>query len=1305
MKNLRLILLNGMELVDWECPKCSSLQPPSPPGTPVQQAQRPATVLKRTHTHLPATNIPAQVPAPVPSTGIPVLLSWNADGISTKKAELSNFITNNPDVKIILIQETKLMATDKTPFLPNFSAVRLDRNAKTRGGGLLTYVHQSIPFRRIQRQTVNNQTIEILDVSIKIADAWIYASNIYWPPKSKRDETPTIPFGTHHITTGDFNAHSVMWDSSLDPDERGDWIEDWLTDAHLFCISDPHQPTRIPRSGGKHSSPDTTLVGSFLLNTATWRVGPLLGSDHFPQLITLLPQSVDAPNQGNKKKLTFSLKHADWNVFAEQLDIAIADCSCTSLGARAKEFSAAILKAAKKAIPMKAAKPSKRKAVWSAEIATAVSLRNKLARDMHNNRAPFLLQCATVRELVAAEQLKRWREFASTLHLSSDQRKVYSTIRAIATRPDSRTPNEALVANGKTLTTDRTKANAFARFYSANSKLRIRKEDRVLHSEVATTINSLKYGPPQQSECSLTPQELTAAIRAASANSAPGADQVHPSMIKHLTESALIHLLAIFDDCWSQGYFPQCWKSAITVTIPKPGKCLSEMKSYRPISLLSTVGKLLEKIISTRLQSITQQILPPEQSAYRSTRSAEDVLLSLTQYVSDGFQKRKPAERTTLACVDYSAAFDRVWHLGLIRKMSHSLPGRYVRFVRSFLCNRTFRVRIASSLSRTNVQKNGTPQGSCLSPMLFILYTADLPAHIHAASNSTKVGMYADDVAVWNRSSNLAHSQSEIQKALDAITEWSDHNYMSLNPSKSEAILLTPSTHEHKHDLDLKIRGVRILTPKTITYLGVAIDHGLFFHTHAANLVASVGRRTRAMGMLSGQNWGVTAEDLARLHSSFVLPKLRYCLPAFGAHLSPASITKINTAILKGARITTGLLYGTPNDAIWIESRGIAFNTEIKRACLISHEKSLRMDDTNPRAIAATEASSIRLPNKKSSRAMSQELLDQMDLPTERLPLVELVPPWMEHNIKCKASLPTATKKTDANIRTVAELAIRSHLPVDICIYTDGSAEAGSANGGSAAVFTKGDPSSPIRLKVLKEPAGAACSSYVCELLAIKMALQECAKSFSNSSILIISDSQSAISAIQSSSFATHPYIAEIGRIASSLPVVSAIYCPSHVGVIGNEWADEEARAAAAMDQYTTAIDFPSARCFIKQQITNPAPNHQLTRDVFSLGLVTRNLLSDETCRREMRKIRSGHSIRLAAFRHRLDDSISESCRFCHIEPETITHLLCCKSLSSQLRNSFGTRRPPLSILATDERSAHTYLTDIGVFDASAAPT
>jgi ribonuclease HI len=332
---------------------------------------------------------------------------------------------------------------------------------------------------------------------------------------------------------------------------------------------------------------------------------------------------------------------------------------------------------------------------------------------------------------------------------------------------------------------------------------------------------------------------------------------------------------------------------------------------------------------------------------------------------------------------------------------------------------------------------------------------------------------------------------------------------------------------------------------------------------------------------------------------------------------------------------------------------------------------------------------------------MSCELLESVDLPTERLPLTQLTPPWLQTKITCTPSFSSEVNKADPAIKVEAERVIRDHsATTDICVYTDGSATGGFINGGSAAIFTMGDPSAPVRLKTLMQPAGAACSSYTCELLAIKIALEECVTHHPHANILIVSDSQSAISAIQGGAFAPHPYVADISRLASDLQLVHATYCPSHIGVIGNEWADVAANTAATMDQHNTAVDFQSSKRHIIRSINNPAPTHHLTSEVFKEGFTKRNFLPNEVDRKEMRRIRCGHSKLLAAYRNRLDPSASDSCRFCDDNPETITHLLRCPALAIPLQQQFGEPEAPVSTTATDEIGAHAYLCKIGVIDA-----
>jgi hypothetical protein len=149
-----------------------------------------------------------------------------------------------------------------------------------------------------------------------------------------------------------------------------------------------------------------------------------------------------------------------------------------------------------------------------------------------------------------------------------------------------------------------------------------------------------------------------------------------------------------------------------------------------------------------------------------------------------------------MALIDYTAAFDKVWHDGLIHKMINlGLPTKYVRWIKSFLTNRQSRVKVQDSLSRARNFRCGVPQGSVLSPRLFNIFTADLP---NVASN-VEVAAYADDVAIWKSGNNNIEDASTVQENLQAIKDWSDKWKLTINPTKCEVIHFTPDTRECKY--------------------------------------------------------------------------------------------------------------------------------------------------------------------------------------------------------------------------------------------------------------------------------------------------------------------------------------------------------------------------------------------------------------------------------------------------------------------------------------------------------------------------
>ena len=202
--------------------------------------------------------------------------------------------------------------------------------------------------------------------------------------------------------------------------------------------------------------------------------------------------------------------------------------------------------------------------------------------------------------------------------------------------------------------------------------------------------------------------EFLAAASNLSSSTATGPDKVAYPMLKHLPRSGMDFLFHIFNLSWSSQSFPSIWKTSSIIPIHKMGKPLNSPASFRPISLTSCVSKLFERIILSRLLFFLEynSILSPHQAGFRPVRSTLDQILYLSQFILDGFNKPRPGSRTILFTIDFSKAFDSVWHPALFHKLiSAGLPPCFARWTQSFLSdrrasmayqnhkNRSFRVR------------------------------------------------------------------------------------------------------------------------------------------------------------------------------------------------------------------------------------------------------------------------------------------------------------------------------------------------------------------------------------------------------------------------------------------------------------------------------------------------------------------------------------------------------------------------------------------------------------------------------------
>ena len=198
-----------------------------------------------------------------------------------------------------------------------------------------------------------------------------------------------------------------------------------------------------------------------------------------------------------------------------------------------------------------------------------------------------------------------------------------------------------------------------------------------------------------------------------------GPDRIHNNILTHLPEETITLLLEIFNTIWEEKYFPDTWRQATIIPIPKPGKDHTNPSNYRPIALTSCLCKLMEKLVNNRLMWYLEsnKKLSKLQSGYRKNRSTLDQLIRLETIIRNAFLK---GEHVTVVFFDIEKAFDTTWKAGILRDLHNmGLRGNLPDFINNFLQNRQFQIKIGSTLSNWHLQEEGVSQGSIISPILF----------------------------------------------------------------------------------------------------------------------------------------------------------------------------------------------------------------------------------------------------------------------------------------------------------------------------------------------------------------------------------------------------------------------------------------------------------------------------------------------------------------------------------------------------------------------------------------------------------
>ena len=407
--------------------------------------------------------------------------------------------------------------------------------------------------------------------------------------------------------------------------------------------------------------------------------------------------------------------------------------------------------------------------------------------------------------------------------------------------------------------------------------------------------NNLGSSKNSLDKVDIDPDKVKKILRTLNISKSAGPDNMHPRVLKELSEQLAEPLTYVFKVSISEGVLPEQWKQANVTPLFKKGN-KSDPNNYRPVSLTSIPCKMLEKIVRDALfQHLDKNAYITEcQHGFVPKRSCVTNLVEILDKWTENLDKGITMDAIYL---DFSKAFDSVPHQRLIKKLEgYGISGNILNWIKSFLLDRKQRVKVNGFLSDWKEVTSGVPQGSVLGPVLFVLFINDLPEEINKSCS-----MYADDTKLYGP----AEEHEEIQLDLDRLVDWADKWQMKFNAGKCSVLHL--GNKNKRHEYSMRTHGsqnrVKLTSADVERDLGIQIDSQLRFTKHTET---QVNKANRLLGLIRRSYVHLDKDSMRSLFIALVRPHLEFANCAWGPHLEKDK-NQIESVLHRATKCIPGL--------------------------------------------------------------------------------------------------------------------------------------------------------------------------------------------------------------------------------------------------------------------------------------------------------------------------------------------------------------------------------------------------------------
>ena len=1087
------------------------------------------------------------------------VLNWNIAGANNKKAALI-VVSKTEKYDVIILQETLLRRGHKFR-LNGYNTYTTPYENTDRGLAIL--VRSVIPVKKITSPISCGDNVEVLAVQITLQDAKLDIYNIY--RKLTQGNTGELELtqlfahtsSTNTIIAGDFNAHHSILSSPSPSNDAGEHISHLLDNFNDVSIMNNGQATHI--RGGRL---DLTFISTPLRHSSRWSVHPTLMSDHFATTtdieIPLLPPIPPLPPRWNQEL-------ADWNVFQRELQQWAENYIMPDdINRLEQDIVSAIHAAADKSMPKKSTGQYNFKDSWyyNQEVRMLKTRLNRVRklyrrRPTPENQELLVTVNNDTQQKLSNIRAKTWMEWCEKISQHSTLAQIWNFLKLVSGKYNNKQathPNPEEEA-------DRLAIKFANRTKSENLSL----ETQQAQLQLAPMRNAAIEHACQQPDDTDTPYTLHELRRTykRGKDTAPGADKITYTMISNLGQAGENIVLELINRTHLNRVRPEAWNQQDTQPIPKP----KDPENPRPIALVSCLEKTAEKMVLKRLQYKTGP-LHKHLYAYQEGLSTTECITDVLSYI-DG-------TKAAIAFIDYEKAFELASPTVMLFSLAQKgVQGNLLAWTKLYLSNRKARVKFQGHMSSYKNLENGTPQGGIISPFLFNILMENI-ANITLPDN-VDIFIFADDVCVVARGCNR---YPKLQRALDAITVKSKELGLKINTNKTKTMAIRCATP----DRAMRIDNNPIEWVDSYMYLGIYIDSKLTFNAEIKYLRERANTRLATMKYMTSLREGAKLEVQKKYYIACTRSLVDYAAPVL-SNLNDRQKQSLEVIQNNAARLMLGAPMWTrlSNLRMEINLPSIESRIKIRNSCILSKALVSQRESHCKRRAIAELAKNREIQNYSTYSKHLTDCAKDLKLTNLLLGLKidapgipNNIPPWEEIGTTyLYTQLPRAKELCSVEeLRNLATTAInRAETQGNMVYYTDGTVDPDSNTTG-AAVFSNNFTGS--------WRTSNTASTMQTELIAIKQALNH---SISNEvgPVTIHTDCKSAVQALQSERIKENrSIILDIKNLLyqhkNTNRQVTINWIPSHIGIPGNDKADELAKSTKHVENVQIAIQLTTSQ-------------------------------------------------------------------------------------------------------------------------------